>query len=44
MIVGSGAGGGAAAGVLAAAGLDVIVIESGDYYDDQDFDGSELGR
>ncbi len=43
VIVGSGAGGGAAAGVLAAAGLDVIVIESGDYYDDQDFDGSELG-
>ncbi len=41
VIVGSGAGGGAAAGVLAAAGLDVIVIESGDYYDDQDFDGSE---
>ncbi len=43
VIVGSGAGGGAAAGVLARAGLDVIVIESGDYYDDQDFDGSELG-
>jgi long-chain-alcohol oxidase len=43
VIVGSGAGGGAAAGVLAGAGLDVIVIESGDYYDDQDFDGSELG-
>ena len=42
VIVGSGAGGGAAAGVLAAAGLDVIVIESGGYYDDQDFDGSEL--
>ncbi len=43
VIVGSGAGGGAAAGVLAGAGLDVIVVESGDYYDDQDFDGSELG-
>ncbi len=43
MIVGSGAGGGAAAGVLAGAGLDVIVVEAGDYYDDQDFDGSELG-
>lgn len=42
-IVGSGAGGGAAAGVLSAAGLDVIVIETGDYYDDEDFDGSELG-
>src|SRR5437660_661384 len=43
VIVGSGAGGGAAAGVLSAAGLDVIVIETGDYYDDEDFDGSELG-
>jgi long-chain-alcohol oxidase len=41
VIVGSGAGGGAAAAVLANAGLDVIVVESGDYYDDQDFDGSE---
>jgi long-chain-alcohol oxidase len=43
VIVGSGAGGGAAAGILAGAGLDVIVIESGDYYDDQDFDGGEYG-
>jgi len=43
VIVGSGAGGGAAAGVLAGAGLDVTVVEAGDYYDDQDFDGSELG-
>jgi choline dehydrogenase-like flavoprotein len=42
VIVGSGAGGGTAAGVLSAAGLDVIVIETGDYYDDEDFDGSEL--
>jgi choline dehydrogenase-like flavoprotein len=42
VIVGSGAGGGAAAGVLSAAGLEVIVIETGDYYDDKDFDGSEL--
>ncbi len=42
VIVGSGAGGGAAAGVLAARGLDVIVVEGGDYYDDGDFDGSEL--
>src|SRR5581483_2867613 len=42
VIVGSGAGGGATAGVLAGAGLDVIVIETGDYYDDKDFDGSEL--
>jgi long-chain-alcohol oxidase len=43
VIVGSGAGGGAAAGVLAGAGLDVIVLESGGYYDDEDFDGSEYG-
>ena len=43
VIVGSGAGGGAAAGVLAGAGLEVIVVEAGDYYDDQDFEGSELG-
>jgi long-chain-alcohol oxidase len=42
VIVGSGAGGGAAAAVLAGSGLDVIVIEAGGYYDDQDFDGSEL--
>jgi choline dehydrogenase-like flavoprotein len=28
--------------VLAAAGLEVIVIEGGDYYDDRDFDGSEF--
>jgi len=43
VIVGSGAGGGPAAAVLTDAGLDVIVIESGDYFDDQDFDGSEVG-
>src|SRR5437763_1733764 len=43
VIVGSGAGGGAAAGVLSGAGLDVIVVEAGDYYDDEDFEGSELG-
>jgi long-chain-alcohol oxidase len=42
-IVGSGAGGGTAAGVLSEAGLDVIVIEAGGYYDDADFDGSEAG-
>ncbi len=42
VVVGSGAGGGTAAGVLAAAGLDVVVIEAGGYYDDADFDGSEL--
>jgi long-chain-alcohol oxidase len=43
VIVGSGAGGGTAAAVLAGAGLDVVVVESGDYYDDEDFNGSELG-
>jgi long-chain-alcohol oxidase len=41
-VVGSGAGGGTAAGVLAAAGLDVLVLEAGDYHDDADFDGAEL--
>ena len=41
-VVGSGAGGGTAAGVLAGAGLDVIVLEAGAYHDDADFDGAEL--
>ena len=39
VVVGSGAGGGTAAAVLAAAGLDVVVVEAGGYYDDADFDG-----
>lgn len=42
VVVGSGAGGGTAAGVLAQAGLETIVVEAGDYYDDADFDGGEL--
>ncbi|WP_354699005.1 hypothetical protein DSM112329_04706 [Paraconexibacter sp. AEG42_29] len=42
VVVGSGAGGGTAAGVLSAAGLDVVVLEAGEYYDDADFDGGEL--
>ena len=42
MIVGSGAGGGTAAGVLSAAGPRVVVVEAGGYYDDEDFDGGEL--
>jgi len=42
LVVGSGAGGGVAAGELTAAGHDVIVIEKGDYLADSDFDGREL--
>lgn len=37
VVVGSGAGGGTAAGVLASAGLSVIVVEAGDYHNESDF-------
>src|SRR5207249_2623603 len=40
-VVGSGAGGGTASAVLAGAGIDVVVLEAGDHYEDADFDGAE---
>ncbi|MGI8920836.1 MAG: GMC family oxidoreductase N-terminal domain-containing protein [Solirubrobacteraceae bacterium] len=42
VVVGSGAGGGTAAGVLTAAGLDVILVEAGGYFAESDFNGAEL--
>ena len=42
VIVGSGAGGGLIAGTLAQAGLKVVVLEAGGYYDESDFNQLEL--
>ena len=41
-IVGSGAGGGLIAGILAQTGLDVVVLEAGGNHDETDFTGLEL--
>jgi choline dehydrogenase-like flavoprotein len=42
VIVGSGAGGGVIAGKLAQAGLKVIILEAGGYFNEADFDQTEL--
>jgi choline dehydrogenase-like flavoprotein len=42
VVVGSGAGGGVIAAKLAAAGLDVLVLEAGGYYNEADFNQYEL--
>jgi choline dehydrogenase-like flavoprotein len=41
-IIGSGSGGGVVAGKLAAQGLDVVVLEMGGYFNEADFNQSEL--
>lgn len=42
VVVGSGSGGGLIAGKLAAAGLKVVVLEAGGYFNEADFNQSEL--
>ena len=42
VVVGSGAGGGVIAGELAGAGKDVVVLETGGYYNEADFNQLEL--